>query len=384
MSKSSDNFSNDVPTKDKDDAISPLVKEGIHNPLVLQDFNSERSISLTKDAFRRLYKNKMAMVALSTIVLYTIVVLLAPILPIHSFRFQVIEHKNLPPSLSKTAGILWYEREFEITHNFALRQNRELTVEEQKALADIQYAVLHDRKEIDGKIVNPHNRRYILGTDHLGRDMLSRTIFGGRISIAIGLMGAITAVLIGILVGAIAGFHGGRIDNILMRFVDIMYGLPYMLMVIVFMAILGKNIANLYLALALISWLTVSRVVRGQIMSLRNSEFVEAARTMGASTSRIILLHMLPNTIGVIIVFTTLRVPTFIITEAFLSFLGLGVSAPLASWGSLIGESINVLGTSPWQLFVPSVAMTIFLFSMNFLGDGLRDAFDPKGKGRGE
>ena len=343
--------------------------------------NRTESVSLSKNAVRRLRKNKMAMTALSVFLLYVLITLGAKWLPFYSFTFQIIDHKNLPPSWSQTAGQLWYERELKLAERYAERQQRPLNDEEKQQLAEIQAQIKNERIEIDGKMVNPHLRRYLLGTDSLGRDILSRTIYGGRISISIGLIGALTAVFIGIVVGSIAGFYGGRIDYLLMRFVDVLYGLPYMLLVIVLMAVLGKSILNLYLALALISWLTVSRVVRGQILSLKNAEFVEAARTMGASTPRIIVKHLIPNTLGVIIVFTTLRIPTFILVEAFLSFLGLGVSAPLASWGSLIGEAVPALETYPWQLFVPSFAMTIFLFAINFLGDGLRDAFDPKDAG---
>ncbi len=364
------------------DNPSPDKKFATKNLLSLQDFASEKSISLTKDAIRRLLKNKMAVLALVTIIFYFTITLLGPVLPIYSYRFQVLEHRNLPPTWNKTAGQLWYEREKNLTEAYAQRQNRELSPQEHAELKEILYRIEHDRISIEDETVNPHTRHYLLGTDQLGRDILARTIFGGRISIAIGLIGALTAVIIGILVGSIAGFYGGKIDYILMRFVDIMYGLPYMLLVIILMTLLGRNVINLYFALAFISWLTVSRVVRGQIISLKNAEFVEAARTMGANTVRIIAIHMIPNTLGVIIVFTTLRIPVFIITEAFLSFLGLGVSAPLASWGSLIGESVPLLETAPWQLFVPSIAMTFFLFAMNFLGDGLRDAFDPKTKVR--
>ncbi len=225
-----------------------------------------------------------------------------------------------------------------------------------------------------------HERHYYLGTDYSGRDMLSRIIYGGQVSIAIGLVGTITSVLIGIVLGAIAGYAGGKIDFFLMRFVDIMYGLPYMLLVIIFMAIFGRNIMNLFVALAMVSWLTVARMVRGQIMSLKNSEYVEAARSMGASTGRIIFRHMVPNSLSVIIVYSTLRVPAFIMQESFLSFLGLGVQAPYASWGSLVGDAVNGMTLYPWKLVFPAIAMTIFLFAMNFFGDGLRDAFDPQSK----
>jgi len=225
-----------------------------------------------------------------------------------------------------------------------------------------------------------HARRYYLGTDNLGRDLLSRIVYGGQVSIAIGFIGTLTSVFIGVFLGALAGYLGGKFDYIIMRIVDIMYGLPYMLLVIIAMAVFGRNIMNLFFALAIISWLTISRMVRGQIMSLKNQEFVEAARSMGASTGRIIFKHLVPNSLSVIIVFSTLRIPSFIMTESFLSFLGLGVQAPFASWGSLVGEGVGGMTLYPWRLFFPAIAMTVFLFAMNFLGDGLRDAFDPQSK----
>lgn len=225
-----------------------------------------------------------------------------------------------------------------------------------------------------------HHRRYYLGTDYLGRDMLSRIVYGSRVSIGIGLVGTITSILIGILVGSLAGYIGGRVDYYLMRFVDVMYGLPYMLLVIIMMAIFDRSIINLFIALALISWLTIARMVRGQIMSLKNQEYVEAARSMGASTARIITRHMIPNSLSIIIVYSTIRIPNFIMQESFLSFLGLGVQAPYASWGSLIGDAVSSMTLYPWKLIFPSLTMVIFLFAMNFLGDGLRDAFDPQSK----
>lgn len=225
-----------------------------------------------------------------------------------------------------------------------------------------------------------HDRRYYLGTDYLGRDMLSRIVYGSRVSIGIGLVGTITSILIGILVGSLAGYIGGRVDYYLMRFVDVMYGLPYMLLVIIMMAIFDRSIINLFIALAMISWLTIARMVRGQVMSLKNQEYVEAARSMGASTPRIIARHMIPNSLSIIIVYSTIRIPNFIMQESFLSFLGLGVQAPYASWGSLIGDAVNSMTLYPWKLIYPSLTMVIFLFAMNFLGDGLRDAFDPQSK----
>jgi oligopeptide transport system permease protein len=207
-------------------------------------------------------------------------------------------------------------------------------------------------------------------------------IYGSQISIAVGVVGTLTSVLIGVVVGAVAGYLGGRVDYLITRLIDVMYGLPYMLMVIIFMAIFGRSIVNLFVALSLVSWLTTARVVRGQVISLKACEFVEAARSVGAGTGRIIFRHLLPNALGIIIVYSTLRVPSFIMQEAFLSFLGLGLSAPLASWGTLVGDAVEAMSLHPWQLLFPGLAMTVFLFAMNFLGDGLRDAFDPQSKNR--
>jgi oligopeptide transport system permease protein len=239
---------------------------------------------------------------------------------------------------------------------------------------------IYDEISAQIKATKKHDRRYYFGTDHQGRDMLSRIIYGGQVSIAIGFIGTITSVFIGVVLGALAGYLGGKVDYFIMRIVDIMYGLPYMLLVIIAMAIFGRNILNLFFALAIISWLTVSRMVRGQIMSLKNQEFIEAARSMGAPTHRIIFRHLVPNSLSVIIVFSTGRFPSVIMTESFLSFLGLGVQAPYASWGSLVGDAVGGMTLYPWKLFFPATVMTIFLFAMNFLGDGLRDAFDPQSK----
>lgn len=351
---------------------------------VLNEFDQPiKGVSLWQDAWRRLRKNRMAIIGLVVVSLYAIISLAAPILPIHSYKYQVLEHQYLPPSVTKTAGELYYNRiETQLTALAAKAGRSSLNSEEQEKLLDIKQRLNTETAVIDGKTVLVHHRRYLMGTDYLGRDMLARIIYGGQISILIGLIGTVTSVLIGITLGSIAGFLGGTVDYIIMRIVDVIYGLPYMMLVIIFMAIFGRNIFNLFFALAIVSWLTVARVVRGQIMSLKNAEFVEAARSSGANTGRIIFRHLLPNTLGVIIIFSTLRIPTFIMLEAFLSFLGLGVSAPLASWGSLVGDAVEGMNLYPWRLFFPALAMSIFLFFMNFLGDGLRDALDPQSKNR--
>ncbi len=339
--------------------------------------------SLNKDAWRRLKKNKMAIIGMYIVVFYSIIAVAAPILPIYSYKKIILDHQHLPSTLTKTAGELMYEKIKNRMGIIAKKRGRtQLNDKELKKLENLKHRIATETLVIDGEIVKVHERKYFLGTDYHGRDMLARIIYGGQISIAIGLIGSVIAVFIGIVVGSVAGYIGGSVDNFIMRFVDIMYSLPYLLLVIIFMAMFGQNILNLFFAIALVSWLTVARIVRGQIISLKNSEFVEAARSIGASNRRIIFKHIVPNTLGVIIVFGSLEIPAFIMYEAFLSFLGLGISAPYASWGSLVGDAVEGMAHYPWRLFYPSIVMTIFLFSMNFLGDGLRDAFDPQSKNK--
>lgn len=360
----------DLPTTEGTDAI-------------LNEFNQPvKGQSLWTDAWRRLKKNKMAMLGMIVVAVYAVISLGAPLLPIHSYRFQVLDHQYLPPSF-KTAGELLYERRESLLQRQAERAGRsELSAEELAQLESYREQLAGQTAMEDGEEILVNERRYVLGTDDLGRDLLSRIIYGGQVSILIGLIGTIVSVIIGTTLGALAGYVGGKVDSFIMRVVDILYSLPYMFLVIIFMAVFGRSISNLFFALAIVSWLTVSRVVRGQIMSLKNSEFVESARACGASTGRIIFRHLVPNTLGVIVVYTTLRIPAFIMLEAFLSFLGLGVQAPLASWGSLVGDGVDAMLPYPWLLFAPAIAMTVFLFSMNFLGDGLRDALDPQSKNK--
>ncbi len=325
----------------------------------------------------------MAIAGLIAVTLYSFLSLLAPILPIHSYKHQVLDHQYLPPSLTKTAGTLLYEKQEKSLMEAAKNEGRnELSEKEKETLALFKQRVRNETMTFDGKMIKVHQKRYILGTDALGRDLLARIIYGGQVSIAIGFVGTLTAVFIGLIIGSLAGYLGRAFDYAAMRIVDVMYGLPYMLLVIIFMAIFGRNIINLFLCLALVSWLTLSRVVRGQIISLKNSEFVQAARVVGASTGRIVFRHLVPNILGVVVVFTTLQIPSFILMESFLSYLGLGVQAPLASWGSLVRDGVEGMSNYPWMLFFPAMAMTIFLFSMNFLGDGLRDALDPQSKNK--
>jgi len=222
-----------------------------------------------------------------------------------------------------------------------------------------------------------------LGTDNQGRDMLARVLQGGQISLMVGIIATLVSLLIGVAYGAVAGYLGGRIDNLMMRFVDILYSLPYIILVIVLLAMFRRNtpmgqLVLLFIALGSVSWLTMARIVRGQVLSLKNQEFVLAARATGVSTPRIIFRHIVPNTLGPVVVYATLTIPTIMLTEAFLSFLGFGVQAPLASWGTLATDGIQNIGIYPWQMVFPGLTMALTLFSLNFLGDGLRDALDPQ------
>ena len=356
------------------------------NNQAVNEFNQPiKGVSLNKDAWRRLKKNKMALAGLFIVLFYALVAGLAliPGFPIYSYKKIILDHQHLPPSLTKTSGELLYEKTEKRLLALAKKRGRDsLNEEENQELKDLRHQIETETMEENGKLIKVHERRYFFGTDYHGRDMLARIIYGSQVSMGIGFVGSLTAMLIGISIGAMAGYMGGRVDHFLMRFADIMYSLPYMFIVIIFMALFGKHIFNLFIAIALVSWLNVARIVRGQFISLKNSEFVEAARSVGAGTGRIIVKHILPNTLGIIIVFATLSFPAFILAESFLSFLGLGISAPLASWGSLINDAVEGMDLFPWRLFFPGAIMTIFLFAMNFLGDGLRDAFDPQSKNR--
>jgi len=225
-------------------------------------------------------------------------------------------------------------------------------------------------------VPEPHS--HVLGSDTRGRDLLTRLIYGGRVSLAVGLLATLVSFVIGVSWGATSGFLGGRVDNVMMRIVDVMYGLPFMFLVILLMVVFGKQILLLFIALGAVQWLTMSRIVRGQIISLKIREFVEAAESIGVSKAKIIFKHLIPNALGPIIVYSTLLVPAVMLEEAFLSFLGLGVQPPNASWGSLASEGREYLELYPWLILYPGLALAVTLLSLNFLGDGLRDALDPQ------
>jgi len=299
-----------------------------------------RGSSLWRDAWRRLLKNKLAVFGLIVVVIVTIASLLGPYVIKKTFGFTPDYIPTDNPKLSRSFPPF--------------------------TGPDGEFSWLHP-----------------MGTDNAGRDQLARVLQGGQISLFVGVISTLVSLLIGITYGAIAGYFGGRLDNVMMRIVDVLYSLPYVIVIIVLLSLFRSQtprgqLVLLFIALGSISWLTMARIVRGQVLSLKNQDFVLAARATGVSGSRIIFRHLVPNTLGPVIVYATLTIPQIMLTEAFLSFLGFGVQAPLASWGSLAADGVQNLGIFPWQLIFPGVTMALTLFSLNFLGDGLRDALDPQ------
>jgi oligopeptide transport system permease protein len=295
--------------------------------------------SLWKDAWRRLRRNQLAMFGLVVVAIITLASIVGPpiIQNLTGFTYDYIPAdssliKSFPPFTAPDGSFSW-------THP--------------------------------------------MGTDIAGRDILARVLLGGRISLMVGIISTLVSLIIGITFGATAGYLGGQIDEVMMRIVDVLYAIPYMMIVIVLLAFFGGQsplgqLFLLFAALGAVSWLTMARIVRGQVISLKNQEFILAARATGVSGMRIILRHLVPNTLGPVIVYATLTIPSVMLLESFLSFLGLGVQAPLASWGSLAADGVLNIALFPWQLICPGVTMAITLFSLNFLGDGLRDALDPQ------
>jgi oligopeptide transport system permease protein len=225
---------------------------------------------------------------------------------------------------------------------------------------------------------SPPSSEHLLGTDILGRDLLSRILYGARISLMVGFVATGVALVIGVSWGIVAGYFGGRIDSVMMRIVDVLYGLPFIIFIILLMVIFGRNLWLLFGAIGAVEWLTMARIVRGQVMSLKNQEFVLAAKAMGVSNLTMFRRHLLPNILGPIAVYATLTIPQVMLLESFLSFLGLGIQPPMSSWGTLIKDGVESMEEFSWLLIYPGITFTITLFALNFFGDGLRDALDPK------
>ena len=225
---------------------------------------------------------------------------------------------------------------------------------------------------------SPPSSDHLLGTDTLGRDLLTRMMYGSRISLMVGFLATSVALIIGVIWGTIAGFSGGKTDAIMMRIVDTLYGIPFIILIILLMVIFGRNLILLFLAIGAVEWLTMARIVRSQVLNLSRQEFILSAEAMGVSRLSIIFRHLIPNAMGPVIVYATLTVPQIMLLESFLSFLGLGVQPPLSSWGLLIRDGAVSMEEYWWLLIFPSLAFSLTLFSLNFIGDGLRDAIDPR------
>ena len=278
-----------------------------------------RSASLTHDAIRRLKKNKLAMFGLCFLSLLVLISLLTPVIAPYAYDAQDLYKGATAPSSAH-----W------------------------------------------------------LGTDVLGRDQLTRILYGSRISLLVGFIATSVALCIGVLWGTLAGYIGGKTDAFMMRIVDILYALPFSIFVILLTVVFGRSMILLFLAIGAVEWLTMARIIRAQVMSLKKQEFIEAGIALGLSQTHIIKRYLIPNSLGPMIVYTTLTIPSVILLESFLSFLGLGIQAPQSSWGSLISDGVETMEEYPWLLIFPALFLSLTLFSLNFLGDGLRDALDPK------
>jgi oligopeptide transport system permease protein len=299
--------------------------------------------SLWQDARRRLFANTAAVVSMIVLVIIAGLAIAVPLISPHPYDEPYFDRIACPPPDFMNLGIV--------------------------------KAAFGDQAEMCPTAVD---QGHWFGTDANGRDLFVRTFIGARVSLAIGVTATVVALIIGVLYGATAGFLGGRIDNLMMRFVDILYALPFIFFVIILMVVFGRNFILMFVAIGAVEWLTMARIVRGQTLSIRRKEYIEAAEAAGVSNWAIIRRHILPNVIGPVIVFVTLTVPAVILAESFLSFLGLGVQEPLTSWGVLISDGAQQMQSYPWMLVYPAVMLAVTLFCFNFIGDGLRDALDPK------
>ena len=357
--------------------------------------------SLWDDAWARLRANWAAMFSLYYLMAMTVACIVGPLFVPHGYTTIYSDYVRTPPSLSaypepdmiEIALVDAVQRMRVDVKDWGQEGERVfVTVTSSREIDDrnIRYLDRSDTfddarlesKSPDGKEVvmsaSIKQQYFLFGTDNIGRDLLSRTLVAGRISLAIGLLAGITAVVIGVIYGATAGFMGGRTDEIMMRIVDVLYSLPFIFFVIMLVVFFGRNFILMFLAVGAVLWLDMARIVRGQALSIRRQEYVQAAEALGVSRKGILFRHIVPNLLGPVVIYMTLLVPHVIILESFLSFLGLGVQEPMTSWGVLIAAGAKNIGSANWLLIFPAVFLVSTLFALNFVGDGLRDALDPK------
>lgn len=377
---------------------------------------SRPSLTYWQDAWRRLKKHKMAMIGMFTILFLVLFGLVGPLLTPYSYSDQSNKYRNLPPKLdvfnvaedtnfflSKDYNMFLVDgsghlvNRLEATSKDVINKiyvfsyengnmNEDVTLDfsyntvRGKEGYDYDYTITYKGVEYQYSNESFWNKNYPFGTDELGRDILTRVMYGTRISMLIAVIATIVNFFIGVIYGSIAGFEGGTVDNIMMRIVDIINSIPLMLYVILLMVMIPKSdgLLNIIIALSSVYWVSMARLVRGQMLSIKEQEFVLAARVIGVPKKKIIVRHLIPNAIGPIIVSMTMMIPSAIFTEAFLSFIGLGVSAPQASLGTLANSALSGLITYPYQLFFPAMTIAIMMLAFNFIGDGLRDALDPR------
>lgn len=360
-----------------------------------------KSRSLFQLAALRFRRNKAAMAGSIMLVLITLFSFIGPHFHTHTYDQVFSSYVSVAPSLEPRPDVNNLQGVMEGVAGRARVELKEFSVEGQTFTATITSSSAIDPRatryfdranefentrvvatEDEGrtlKLEGDVNREYFLfGTDSNGRDLLARVMLGGQISIAVGVLASLVSLGIGVLYGATAGYIGGRVDNVMMRFVEILYSLPFVFLVVVLVVFFGRSFILIFLVIGAVEWLDMARIVRGQTLALKRREFVGAAQALGLSDWQIIRRHIIPNTIGPVVVFVTVVVPKVILLESFLSFLGLGVQAPLTSWGALISEGANNIQSAPWLLIFPAIFFVLTLFSLNFVGDGLRDALDPK------
>jgi oligopeptide transport system permease protein len=332
----------------------------------------ERGRSPWHDAWRRLRKNRLAVFSGVFLSLITLACLLGPAISPYDYREQPLELGASPPL---TPLLLATDSTRSSPNPYVVALNP-TAAKEGFIAAQVSALKRGETVSVGPRTYRANHQIHLLGTDMAGRDLLVRILYGGRISLAVGLSATVVALTIGVIYGAVAGFVGGLPDAAMMRIVDILYALPFTLFVILLMVFFGRNIILLFVAIGAVEWLTMARIVRGQVMSIKRMEFVEAAKVLGFGRRRILFRHILPNLLGPVIVYTTLTVPSVMLIEAFLSFLGLGVQPPMSSWGVLIKDGAEKMEEFSWLLVFPGAIFSLTLFSLNFLGDGLRDALD--------